>query len=655
MISLGKTLRTAVDLVRLEVLQHAPLGLLDRLREDLKGNETLSHVVRGRLVHRGDSAPLRRTRVELWSHGALGMGRYLADTTTDGDGTFEIFYSRLEACASGAWGLQLRVYDLPQRYLHQGAWEERRVLVEKLDGGDSGERRVALYEYEPPARAPFPYTTHDSLPRGFLPGTARRFLGSVSQFGAIHDELVLSLLVKSPTTDEIQALYPETLTLQMERRSPGSSRTDAYLGDRLLNGFHPAQLKVDPERAGRYFVSCDFRRFNLVGELDLPNFRVALELDAEGRLLPVEITLQYRKDGAHEAGAELLPPRTFHPGDAGWELSKRAARTVYFGILGQLYGHVATAHFNMEQYAIAMNRNLRRSPMRALLFPHLQETSNINDAGRSLLLDPTTGLFARAKQVAFADQLVWLRSNVGRLDWAGWKPRAPISPRHRYARAGNLYWEAIGEFLDGWFVANGAEILRTMDEIVAFNDDLIAHSVPFVERGMEEADDGLSWLDRNEVAAPHAGRASRGGEVLAVTPIVTRGQRPEDLLENLKQLGRYCIYHTTFTHSWYHLEQNNEFGEIRYAAMLTNTAPLWDRLTRETGDAGGDASILPDAEMQSTGLRVTHTLNGFDWGFLTRNEDGDLPQALIDAVVKRRAELAAAGLDIDGLRARLSS
>jgi hypothetical protein len=232
------------------------------------------------------------------------------------------------------------------------------------------------------------------------------------------------------------------------------------------------------------------------------------------------------------------------------------------------------------------------------------------------------------------------------MDWHGWRPRQPICPEDIYAHAGALYWEALNAYLDRVLGAQLPQIAEHWREVLAFEDDLLEHAVPFTARGMEETDDDLEWADTNEIARAHPGRLLRHGQPLAITPLLSASRTCDDTaLANLRQMSAYCIFFSTFVHGWLHQEQNSEFGEIRYASMLTGGGMAPEN----------DASILPSAELQSLGLRVSHSLTGFDWGFLLKNEDGDVPAELIQEVQARAPRFQAAGFDIRTLRSRLNS
>lgn len=649
---MSEFLKLIRELLAFEAIGHAPLDALLKARDQLRGNQDLSSIARGRLVHPG-GAPIGGLVVELWDDDLTSGDDFLGDAVADEAGRFSIPYAPSAAGIGDLPDFVLRVYEPPQRFVSGGHERQRRVQVERIRGPrnvrendvDLGDLELAFYEYE--SKVPFPYTSRESLRRDFVPGASRRFFESLAKWGAIHDRIVLCMrLGSTPTTAEVQAAYPKTATTLLDEKTPGTTRSDAYFAKRILDGFLPAQFQRRADDANGYHLAFSWSKFELNGLVDLPDIAARFEL-RDGDLYPTEIRLAFRAPNGLRPPGSYGGTTTYTP-DSGppWDQAKRVFRTLYFGVYAQLYGHVATAHFNMEQYAIAMNRNLRRSPIRDVLMPHLKEVSNINDRGRTLLLGADDGLFARSKPITLASQLTWIASNVGRHDWFGFSPRAPISPKHVYARAANLYWEAIHEHLEQLFHEKKASIAEHWHEVVAFERDLLDHSVPLTTRPMEMPDEALEWVDANEQPREHANRVRReDGSVAAMSSITEGGTCTDEALERLRQLCAYCIYYTTFVHGWFHTQQNAEFGEILYAQMLTNGSM----------SAESDPTIMPDAELQSLGLRVTHSLTDFDWGYLLKNEDGDVPQGLIDAVVARKAAFDEIGFDIATLRSRLNS
>jgi hypothetical protein len=638
------------ELAVFESMGLTPLDALMRLRARLRGDLTHESTVCGRLVHPG-GAPIMGLDVELWDSDIGNGDDFLGASVSATDGTFEITYRRADAGYLDSPDIVLRIYEPAQEYRIEGHLFRRRVQVERIRGElnvsedkhDMGSIELEYYEYD--SKAKFPYTTRSSLRRDFVPGAATRFYESLGKWGAVHNRAVLRLKAGLELTPgEIQALYPQTTTILKESADPGSTRSDTYFGQRILAGFFPAQfLRRHGDETGLH-LAFDWSEFTLNGALDLPNMAARFEL-RDDLPLPTEIVLQFREgDSNNSRPLRYKEPQKWFPNEPGWAEAKRVFRTIYFGVYGQLYGHVALAHFNLEQYAIAMNRNLRHSPLRSILMPHLKEVSNINDKGRTLLLGADDGLFAQAKPITLDSQLNWLTSNIGRCDWYSWSPRKPVSSADVYAHIATVYWAALGEYLEGEFDSARGALETHWNEVVAFEQDLLQHAVQFTRRPMEMPD-GYDWADQNEVSKDHGSRAWRGGVEGAVTPFSDSGRCDDHSLANLRQLCAYCIFHATFVHGWFHEQQNPEFGEILYASMLTG------------GSFGPeeDRSLLPSGELLSLGLRTTHTLTGFDWGFLLKNEDGDVPSGLINAVRARKDEFEAMGYDINRLRSRLNS
>jgi hypothetical protein len=174
-------------------------------------------------------------------------------------------------------------------------------------------------------------------------------------------------LGRAPSLAELQADYPESMTVRMERQAPGSSRSDAFFGDRLLNGMFATVMDRDPEVPGdprAFRLYFPWNAYEQDGLHCLPDVDVRLRL-VEGQVLPVRIILGLREPGAKAPGSPVTR-RIFTPGDgADWEAAKRIAR-VSATLDTELGNHLGQCHFNVEQYAIAAHRNLRRNPLRWL-------------------------------------------------------------------------------------------------------------------------------------------------------------------------------------------------------------------------------------------------------------------------------------------------
>lgn len=641
------------ELIKYEALGIAPMEAILKLKERFQGTRNLTHRVRGRIAHpAGEGRGIGDLEVELWDRDLIGDD-YLGCSVTDAQGRFEILFDPAAAGTGDTPDFELRIFDPPAVGTIDGEKRIRRQIVEVIKphhpmidtSTDLGTIELPYFEYDSTVR--FPFSSRTSIRRPFVPAAMKVFSDSLAKNAPIDAKINIALnLGRTVTAEEIQAAYPENQTIRMEKSKPGSSRSDDYFVHRLFNGFYPAKaFRRDPTNPRRHTIGYNFDTFELNGHLDLPNFSLDLDIN-EGDVKLASITLQFRRPGHLHPGSPPQAARTYTPADGDeWNQAKRIFRVFYQGIIGQLQGHVAESHFNMEQYALAMSRNLRKSPLRTLLFPHLKEVININDQGRDLLLGDETGIFPRAKPILMKDQLRWLEKNLGTYDWADWKPRAPMYKGHTYAHGANIYWGILIDFVDEFFTAEADGIEASWAELRAFSDELVARSVPYSADRMEDIQDDRPWADPSELDSSPRPRLSVGGVVHALRPIVTTDHPNEQDIANLKQVCRYCIFYTTWVHGWFHQEQNNEFGELKYGAMLRN------------GSLGSesDTNILPSPELQSLALRTTNSLQGFTYGYLLKNEDGDVDPRLIERVRAQTGAFQAIGFDLNLLRSRLNA
>lgn len=167
--------------------------------------------------------------------------------------------------------------------------------------------------------------------------------------------------------------------------------TAEHFVDRLLNGFWPALFYVLTNTSTRYVLSCCFKEQNCMLRLNpqaptlVPTkYVVELCLEKETKTLKLaHVRYQF-------GDSDLISVTPNDPAEK-LQLAMRVVLSTYMNVQAQVRGHVASAHFNMEQYAIAFFRNLRSSPIRQLIFPHIKETPNINSQGRNILLNASTG------------------------------------------------------------------------------------------------------------------------------------------------------------------------------------------------------------------------------------------------------------------------
>lgn len=653
-VSLEEYTKTEKERLVYKILSDLPLSSILKIKQELKGNVIAkSRRAFGKIVHRDSLIPIPNLSLELWDRDPLGLKDYLACGETDQRGNFEIMYDPKAGGFGDAPDLELRIFDPPQNVFIDGKKSEVRNLIEVKNGPnnvtddyDFEVVQILYYEYDPQYK--FSYSLPDSIRHDFVPDALARTMQSVAKYSQIMDSLIQinRRNPSQPSYDEIQKSFPETLTLILEKSHKGYTRSDEFFGERMLNGFNPVIFKKDKNNPSLYKTAFNGDKFTLTGKIDLPNYKVIFELKNR-KLLPVEITLQFREDKCRQPNPPLKAPQTYTPADGNkWLQAKRVVRATHLGVLGEIKGHLSQCHFNMEQYAIAFLRNIRKHPLRGFLYPHLKEVVHINKFGRKILMDAEEGFFAKLEPMCIKpDMLQWITTNMGTYDWTDWQPRKPLYEGHTFAKLGNLYWNILTTYVESFFAANQEEIANNWTEILNFSNDLVQNSVPYVPLSMEQVDDGDEWYDLNEIEHSSNPRQEVNGELKAIRPITISPQPTEQDIANLKQVCKYVIYQCTFWHSWIHNEHNPEFGELKYGDLLTNGS---------MGDED-DESVLPNPQVASIILAVTNMLTNFNYGYILKNEDGDVPPELIKLIESKKAEFEKLRFDLTTLRSRLNS
>jgi len=655
-VSLEEYADTEREQLVFQLISIMPVGSLLTVREQLRGKiVSESYRAVGRITHADSITPIPGLEVELWDLDLFGMKDFLGYGVTGQDGCFEIFYDPKASGLGNAPDLELRIFDPPQTAVIEGRSSKTKNLIEVIKGAenvggfyDFGQLSISYYEYDPEYSEFFPYCLPESIKHDFVPAALAVTLKSVAKYGEIMDEIIQKNRrdPNQPSYDEIQESFPETRTIALERERPGYTRSDEFFGDRMLNGFNPVVFKKDKSNPALYTTSFNGEQFNLTGKIDLPNYKVKFELKNE-QLFPVEITLEFRENASTEPNPPLKEPQTYTPNDGNrWLQSKRVVRATHLGVLGEVKAHLSQSHFNMEQYAISLLRNIHKNPVRDLLYPHLKEVVHINRFGRRILMDPKGGFFAKLEPMPInPEMLKWVRSNLGSYDWTDWQPRKPLCESHTYAKAGNLYWDILNEHVNLFFDEHHGETVKNWDEIFSFSEELVQHSAAHVALTMEQIDDGDEWYDLNEIDHSSNPRREIDGEVKAIRPITSSIVPTEQDIANLKQVCKYLIYQCTYWHSCIHNEHNPEFGELKYGGLLSNGSMADE----------DDMHVMPGQEAASVILGASHMLTNFRYGYVLKNEDGDVSPKLIELVRSKKAEFEDLGFDIDSLRSRLNS
>jgi hypothetical protein len=603
-----------------------------------------THVATGTLVHDDlEAAPLHHVHVELWSAFRHRLHQRLAAGVTDADGRFRLHHP---GTGHAHDDLVLRVFEPHASARVDGqpgdSLVERARVPAFLDGPprafEFGTCRVAYWEYDPVLPIPRARTEGGAPQERFAPGVRRRLAAqNAARFAvrAVHRACSRHPRTE-PSLERIQRGYPESLVARVEREQPGCTDTDAFLADRLLNGFSPMIPLRDDDGALR--LSVRFDEVESDGHMELVSGDARFTLDADGRLAPRSIDLDVR-DASHTAPFSPTRRLTATPADGPrWRAARRAFRSAW-GLSGVLDTHLAHGHLNVEQYAVALFRNVRRSPLRRLLGPHLREVSAINHFGQGAVFG-ASGIVTNNSPLTSASALARLAAGVGRCDWSTFRPRAPLSEHHRYARAANLFWDLVERHVARFFAEEASGLAEEWLEVHRFSRDLVARSARFAPVPERER-----YTCHRELDDPRLPRETVGGVLRAVRP-VTRADRPADGdLQRLAQLCRYVIFHATFFHTWENDLQAEDGGDVAYATLGVPAGAI---------ELDDERTLRPSPRQATDQLYYAHGLASRTPGMLVANDRGDVPGPLPALVAAHRAEFALLGVDVDTLRSRIN-
>lgn len=652
-----------------ENLDEAGRQRVSRLLEELRANrppKNRSHRVHGRLVFEtplrdGSDKPLHAMLIELWDRDPGNPDDFLARGETDAEGYFELGYDPADAGAGDLPELELRIFETQHTYHVDARLELTPRLIHIINSPDDvstqdydfGTQRIPYWEYDPNTPLPRAFIPEQgNPPQGYAPGRTMTMIKEIAPLELVkRKHLLLNKLdPHKPTLAEIHADYPENLTRRLERENPGSTRSDEFFGERILNGMTASLLNKDPHVPGRYWLYHHWNSYEHDGLHALPNVDMRFVI-RDGKLYPVQITLFLREPGASAPNSPLTV-HTFTPESGpGWLQAKRIAR-VSAALSAELDAHLTTTHLNTEQYAVAAYRNLRKNPVRFLLFPHLKEVVLINHSANTFLLGEN-GHITRACALT-ADALEQrIRETMGTLDWKNWHPRQPLTPGHHYAQAANLFWQVIGEYVEAFFEQNRAEIERHWHEIHRFSDELVAHSVPLFLcdylQGQVIPPRVSDWFlpeERMDLSAQRTPIEDTDGQSHALSPITQADVPAAGDFDNLKQVCRYVIMHATFMHTWPNARQYDDGGDVFY-----------NGLGLRFGEHGifspeNDESIAPDPVIATEQLWISYMLSKSGYGFILKNEERDIHPDLPKRLRQQRQAFADWGLDIKELQSR---
>lgn len=617
--------------------------------------------VTGRLMFQdqvdGQDVPIAHAALQLWDLDVV-ENDHLASGWTDEQGRFDLQY---DPAGAGRWDgtpdLVLRLMDREYYYDAQGQPVSRWHVVNSFEPtGQRGERisvdgvdhdfgllRAAFWEYASPERLDnLAFTPRVAVYDGRTPQDHRsgRTLEQLQVAGRVfpmhtHQSLVAKFSETHPTPAEIDADYPvegSTRSQALHQRA----RTDDFICDLVLNGFNPCVLRKG--RAEDRF-EVDFRWDDLAqdGEHFSPNTTALFKL-VDGRLTLESIDVQKRLGGDPSAHAVYRAPHSYTPADPEWDAVKRLFRCNYF-LFGEVATHLSETHLNVEQYIIPMRRNLLRSPVARLLFPHFFGTTAVNLAANHILL-ANDGIVQKCSALTESSVRAAARRSFGTMNWKGWTPRSPLTSDHSFARIGGLYWEVLKKYVEDFFSSHDQEIRACWSEIKRMSDELVGHALPHVPM------DGSAYYDPSEINTEGGRVCNRAGERSALSPVTSSDQPQAEGIANLKQLCCYLLYHATFKHTWVNDLQYRMGGEITFA-----TLGVTDDITNLRVD---ETRVVPPSEAIEHPF-ITYILNFTEYGYVLRNEDDDMNPALIKAILSERQGFAALGYDVRNLRSCINT
>ncbi len=663
-----------------------------------------SHLV-GQLVFAGredENTPIHHMKVIFWARTWLFQWVKLAEGVTDRDGNFNLPFSLRKARGWFIFSRRFETYQTNYRYSENGVkryhydlFHTQSVPGSDLVGMTYNLRTIQLFywEYDPTTTVPrVVIKNHDKdAPQYYAQGRTDAINQQV-----IPVELTklkhIEQIAKDPsrlTIQKIQDDYPTNLTSCMEKKVPGITRGDEWFGLRMMNGMNAATFIQDPQNPSQYWTylygACNY---DINDEYAFPTVDIKFELDARDIMMPKEIHLTGPLT-SNETDPWKREAFTCEEGEK-WLQAKRVAR-VTGALSAELDDHFTSTHLVTEQFAIAAYRNLRLSPIAALLFPHLKEVILVNHSANSILVGPADpppplspirdgGIilwledqianffnkvaFETGSYIPLATAITHeginqrTRDLLGVQDWKGWKPMEPLSSRHNFPRAQRAFWRMLGEYLDLFFEENLEEIKAHWYEVYCFSNDLVTHSVPLYlsdvdleslpPKERELAEQRLQWYQHRYSLNMDVDRDEVNGELKVLSPITHSEEFRAEDLDNLKEACRYIIMIATFMHSFVNEHQYDDIGEVLYSSLGLRFGDGPDGILAPESDT----RISPDLTRSTQMMWFSNLLSRTEYGFIERNEEGDINPLLVKMLNDAKEEIEKNGMLIANIESR---
>jgi hypothetical protein len=627
--------------------------------KEQKFNKPLDQLskVKGKLVFSDSNKPLHNIQLELWDRDIGTPGDYLGTGITDYNGQFTIYYDPASAGLLDLPDLELRLLDNRIHFDKENQPVSTYRIAYIIKGPDNVKQKeydfgtctIPYWLYKPDSHfARLFFSELEGTPDDYSVGRTLAGYDAASGLVPIKAKHVITntLHPDQPSLPEIQAAYPPNLTMKLDQKTPGYSRSDEYFVDRIINGMNPCLLKRNKSNPNLFKTAFIWNDYEKDDDHDLNNVEVFFELKGD-KLVATAITVQSRYPDSYAPHSLLKAPVTFTPKDGDkWSQAKRIFRTNSF-FAAEMIEHYIKAHLQMEQYTISAFRNLRKNPVRLILSPHVKSLVNINQRADEVLVSPTIGLVTTNGPLTPASVVQICKESMATYDWKGWKPRQPLCESHTFAKIANLYWQVLTEYLDIFFEEYKEEIVKEWVEIRRLSDDIVEHSVayePHIPCG-SAPDSDYDWYDYNELDKPDIPRVTINGKVKATRPITNSDQPNETDIQNLKEFCRYVVFILTFWHSWVNDAQANEGGELFYSSLALRNGSFG----RED-----DPNIAPNILESTNLIYMVNVLTAIKYGYILKNEDDDIPEELRTTLASYKDKFASLNYDIGNIRALIN-
>lgn len=617
-----------------------------------------------------ERVPIHHLTLQFWSRSWFGKWRKLSEGFTAEDGTFRLPFDLRMARRFRNHHLKFEIYEITHTFFNEKTSNPvynlfKSIKIPKADliGMEYNLRNIYLFFWE--------YRTDTVLPRVVIKDhdkDAPQYY-PIGRVNAIREQMIPVELTKvkhlvqikldpeSISLQEIQADYPENLTVCIEKQIPGFTRSDHWFGERMMNGMNRGCFVPDTNEAGYYWMKY-FGKGYYDGndEYAFPDAAMKFQLKPDGLPTPVEIHFTGPLNAIHKDPWQKRMIK-LTDGDI-WQHAKRVAR-VNGGLCTEIDEHFAGTHVNTEQYAIAAYRNLRFNPLSALLFPHLKSVVLVNHTADKILLQD---YIPRASALSTVGLLHRCKDIMGVLDWKSYQVVEPISDAHSSAKAERLFWDLTEDYVS-WFIKNNWEdIKKYWYEVYCFSEDLLNHSVPVFLSDIDTDSLDPREKERNQDMKEYYAaqfsfdfdlpREKRNGILRTVSAVTKHKKFPYELeAESMKDLVKACTYMifvATYLHTWANEHQYEDIGEVLYNSLGLRFGE------KESGVLApeSDLSISPDLTRSTQMMWFSNLLSRTEYGFITRDEENDINPYYSDLLLSKKEEFLALGVIVEDIESR---